>query len=242
MCIYSPWIINTLCNHTQVIMGLGSNAAFGVIYRPPGTEIKIFNEHLQGVLQGIKSENKKCYLLGDHNTNLLNVDKHTNTNEFLDMMYTHFLFPNITIPTRIYGKSSTLLDNIFSNDLLGTTQTLSGILETDIDHYPVFHIVDMSLSPKENLYPKCRSITENICKFIDALISQDWTNILSCSDAQKAYTSFHVELSRLYNACSPIKYVKQGYINREPWWTKALKKSIKIMKRIVFSKEVFRKP
>ena len=146
------------------------------------------------------------------------------------MMYTHSLFPNITKPTRIYGKSSTLIDNIFSNDLLGTTQTLSGILETDIsDHYPVFHIVDMSLYPKENLYQKCRSVTdENTSKFMDALNSQDWTNILSCSDAQKAYTSFHVELSRLYNACFPIKYIKQGYKNRKPWLTKALKNSIKI--------------
>ena len=45
------------------------------------------------------------------------------------------------------------IDNILSNDLLGTTLTLSGILKTDIsDHYPVFHNVDMSLSPKENLY------------------------------------------------------------------------------------------
>ena len=133
-------------------MGLGSNAVVGVIYRPPGTEIKIFNEQLQGILQSINSDNKKCYLLGDYNINLLNIDKHTDTNEFLDMMYTHSLFPNVTKPTRIYGKSSMLIDNIFSNDLLGTTQTLSGILETDIsDHYPVFHIVDMSLYPKENL-------------------------------------------------------------------------------------------
>ena len=130
-------------------MGLGSNAVIGVIYRPPGTEIKIVNEHLQGILQGIDSENKKCYLLGDYNINLLNVDKHSDTNEFLDMMYTHSLFPNITKP-RIYGKSSTLIDNIVSNDLLGTTQTLSGILETDIsDHYPVFHIVDMSFPPRK---------------------------------------------------------------------------------------------
>ena len=33
-------------------MGLGSNAVVGVIYRPPGTEIKIFNEHLQGNSSG----------------------------------------------------------------------------------------------------------------------------------------------------------------------------------------------
>ena len=39
-------------------------------YRPPGTEIKIFSEHLQGILQSINSENKKCYLLGDYNINL----------------------------------------------------------------------------------------------------------------------------------------------------------------------------
>ena len=45
---------------------------------------------------------QKCYLLGDYNINLLNVDKHNDTDEFLYMLYSHSLFPDITKLNRIY--------------------------------------------------------------------------------------------------------------------------------------------
>ena len=112
-----------------------------------------------------------------------------------------------------------VIDNILSNDLLGTALTLSGILETDIsDHYPVFHNIDMSLSPKENLYQKCWSITgENITRFMDALNSQNCTNILSCTDAQKAYTSFHLEWVCIFSVKCTLCWCISFHLLRG-WW------------------------
>ena len=50
------------------------------------------------------------------------------------------MFSNITKPSR--ERSCTLIDNIFSNDMLTQHDTLSGLLDTDItDHCPVFYIV-----------------------------------------------------------------------------------------------------
>ena len=36
---------------------------------------------------------------------------------FLDIMYTNFLLPYITIPSRVTTHSKTLIDNIFSNNI-----------------------------------------------------------------------------------------------------------------------------
>ena len=98
------------------IVGTDSNVIKGVIYRPPDTDISIFNESLCNILSALQIENKLCYLLGDYNLNLLNTDSHTLTREFVDIMYSYSLLPNITKPTK--ERSATLIDNIFSNDLL----------------------------------------------------------------------------------------------------------------------------
>ena len=99
-----------------------------------------FNDLISDILSVIKSEGKSCYLLGDYNINLLNTESHSQTREFVNTMYSFSMFPNITKPSR--ERSCTLIDNIFSNDMLTQHDTISGLLDTDItDHYPVFHIV-----------------------------------------------------------------------------------------------------
>ena len=45
----------------------------------------------------------------------------------------------------------------------------------------------------------------NIVKFRDAISSIDWREILSRSDAQVAYSSFHRILSEKYNNWFPIR-------------------------------------
>ena len=52
------------------------NVVIGVIYRPPNSDIDVFISQLSGLLDTIRKDNKSCYLLGDYNINLFNVDKH----------------------------------------------------------------------------------------------------------------------------------------------------------------------
>ena len=68
------------------------NIIIGVIYRPPNTEISHFIEIKKEIMENIKNENKICYLVGDYNINLINVDSHSLTSEFNDIMYSGGLF------------------------------------------------------------------------------------------------------------------------------------------------------
>ena len=115
-----------------------------MIYRPPDTDIRVFNEYLTSLLLKARVEKKLLYILGDFNINLLNANSHGLTQDFLDIMYSNSLLPTITKPTRITKHSATLIDNIFSNSLLSTQQILTGILYCDItDHFLVF-LIDYS--------------------------------------------------------------------------------------------------
>ena len=80
-------------------------------------------------------------MLGDYNINLLNTDKHAASQDFVDILFSHSFFPTITKPTRVTDKSATLIDNIFYNNYVQNTSSLTGILYTGIsDHFPIFHI------------------------------------------------------------------------------------------------------
>ena len=119
------------------------NIVIGVIYRPPNTEISHFIEIMKDIMEKIKNENKICYLLGDYNINLINVDSHNLTSEFNDIMYSGGFIPLITRPTRVTHTSATLIDNIYSNQILDRDHSVNGIIMTDIsDHYPIFHIAN----------------------------------------------------------------------------------------------------
>ena len=53
------------------------------------------------------------------------------------MHYSHSFFPRITLPTRMFDESSTLIDNIFSNDV--DMIDTSGILVKQVsDHQIIF--------------------------------------------------------------------------------------------------------
>ena len=117
-----------------------TSVIIGVIYRPPNSDVVQFTTRINVVLQKIKRENKKCFLLGDHNLNLFNADKHHPTSEFLENMSSCEYIPTINKPTSDSGHISSLIDNIYCNQITSES-TLSGLLYTDVSvHYPIFHI------------------------------------------------------------------------------------------------------
>ena len=86
----------------------------------------------------MKKEKTKCYIMGDFNINLLNVENHEPSNTFLNLLYANSFVPMITKPTRITKTSFTIIDNIFTNDLSSVDGTKYGILFSDIsDHFPI---------------------------------------------------------------------------------------------------------
>ena len=115
------------------------NTLVGIIYRPPNSKVDLFIECLTEMLQKLDLQNKKCYLMGDFNLDLLKIDENQYTKDFINQMFSSTFYPLISKPTRITNISATLIDNIFVNDLDECHKC--GILYTDLsDHLPVFQI------------------------------------------------------------------------------------------------------
>ena len=51
------------------------NIIIGVIYRPPNTDLELFNDDINELLDNLEREHKYCYLIGDYNIYLLNYSK-----------------------------------------------------------------------------------------------------------------------------------------------------------------------
>ena len=109
-------------------------------YRHPDTDVKKFNDHIDQVMQKISKENKLLFLMGDFNVNLLNYKSHTDTNDFINTMISHYLLSYILRPTRVTDHSETVIDNIFSNNT--SYEITSGSITSQIsDHFRQFIIL-----------------------------------------------------------------------------------------------------
>ena len=65
------------------------NILVGFLYRPPGNDIRIFNEKVESILQKMRRENEISYILGDVNINIPNDEYHQPTGEFCDLMWSN---------------------------------------------------------------------------------------------------------------------------------------------------------
>jgi hypothetical protein len=129
------------------------NLICGVIYRHPNSNLNNFLDYINSTTDKINRENKLCLLLGDFNIDLLKIETHVDTDNFLNILGSSFFLPQILQPTRITDHSATLIDNIFFNSLQHFT--ISGNLVYDLtDHLPNFIIFNKfsALSSKIKIF------------------------------------------------------------------------------------------
>ena len=91
----------------KIVFETKTNIKVGVIFNPTDTKLDDFFEILQPVINCIDKENKQCYLIG-YSFDLLKVDKHPRTAQYLALMYSHSFVPTICRPTRVTSKTATL--------------------------------------------------------------------------------------------------------------------------------------
>ena len=59
----------------------------GVIYKPPESNTDIFVAHFSDLMGIISKERKQCILMGDFNLDLIKVDTHNQTKDFVHSLY-----------------------------------------------------------------------------------------------------------------------------------------------------------
>jgi hypothetical protein len=228
ICISESYLESVFIEVSKENCGLSKDCIIGVLYRPPNTDVNHFTEKMNELLIALKTENKIVYIMGDFNLNVLGIENHLPTSDFMEMMYSFGLFPVISRPTRVTANSVTLIDNIFTNDI-SNTNNHQGIFFIDIsDNFPVFFINGKSDTATSDKFIWKRSIdANNINAFQYELLQTHWNDVLDCNDGQVAFEKFHCKFSRLYNTFFPLKKIKLNYKNRKPWLTNCLKKSIR---------------
>ena len=93
-------------------------------------------------------------MIGEFNMNLLKYQSHSETNDFIKLMVSHYLLPHILHPTRVTDHSATIIDNIFSNNVESDTVSRN-ILSQITDHFPQFLIIN-------NIAMDCRKVASFI--------------------------------------------------------------------------------
>ena len=153
----------------------------GCIYRPPNTDISVFNSEMLIILNKIDQiSNKIAIIAGDFNLNLLKHFSHPPTGEFINLLLSFNFLPTICQPTRITDFSATLIDNIFVSCFKMVYN--SAIVYSDIsDHLPVaLHLI--ASIPKTKLV---RNVTrrsfdaKSIEKFNNCLSNTNWNIVYS---------------------------------------------------------------
>ena len=193
------------------------NDVIGVVYRPPGGNLVEFNKEIANILN--KTKNDSCYIMGDFNVDLLRLNKHAPTTEFMSEFTTVGFFPLISLPTRITDTTATLIDNIWTNNV--DTQTKTGLVTVRIsDHLPVFSFIERSrdLDKRDGKKKQRRKVTEHrIAQFADQL--KAWS-----FDEERAkgidynVAKFRNEFRDMYNENFPLAESKKNTRDREKPW------------------------
>ena len=154
------------------------------VYNHPNSDVQGSTHFINGILQTVTKENKHVFFLGNFNLNLLNYEHHSDTNDFLSSMVSHYFLPHILRSTRLTDHYVTIIDNIFSD--ITDFETKSGnILCESSDHCPQFIILD-------NVIPDYKS-----CSFA----KRDFSNL----DETKFIEDFSaMDLGILYDSNAPV--------------------------------------
>ena len=111
----------------------------------------MFNLHFDTVSNVMEKSKMKYLIAGDFSTDLLKNDTDEETELFLDNMFYHSTLPVITRPTRFSKDSSSVIDNILTNNPYSSA--ISGILISHIsDHLAAFYFSTNLVSEKRPKY------------------------------------------------------------------------------------------
>ena len=134
---------------TAELLIKGRNMICCSMYRPPNTNVKIFQSAMNKSMEQIKSEMHCDSIIGmDHNLDFIKYNCHGDTEHFMNMMLENSSFPCITRPTRVTKSTATLIDNIFVSSKL-QNKFQNGIIVHDIsDHFPSIIVFEGILTKK----------------------------------------------------------------------------------------------
>ena len=118
------------------------NFIVNAVFKHPSLQhYKFNNDLLLNLLNKIQTERKFSVLAGDFNLKLIKYSNTTGINQFLEIILSHNFMLQIKLPTRVTGRTTTLIDNMLINSY--ENKCSSGNITTSFsDHLPQFLIIE----------------------------------------------------------------------------------------------------
>ena len=211
---------------------MSKNIVVASIYRHPRYNLTDFISYLEKCLNILVKENKEIYLCGDFNIDLLQIETNQNYQHFYDMLCSYGFLPKIIQPTRVTEQHSSLIDNIFSNNLMDETKS-GNILLTLSEHFSQF----VSVKRERVDYKHTKIFQHDYSKFHteqfrDDVAIQNWNTNLN--NANELFVDFHLKLKGCVDRHAPIKQLtpKEVKLVNKPWISSEISKMIKIRNKL----------
>ena len=214
----------------------------GNIYKPPYEGLDDFNLFLtefHDFVNMLSGCGHSSYICGDFNINLLKISTKSHYNTFFENMLSSGFYPKITLPTRICNTSSTIIDNIFSNEMC--SNDASGIFVNHIsDHQAIFTITSTKLNNRmEQQYVSIETKDDvSLNNFITEVSNMNISELLNRNINANPTENYEL-FSRLVQEAKtkhlPIKRIKFNKYKHKKckWITNGILKSIKT-KNIIY--------
>ena len=147
----------------------------GNIYRLPlylSDDVQSFTKEYTDVLNVLRTQSKSVYVCGDYNIDLLKIGSNNGYCSFYENVLSSSFAPKITLPTRMGDRTSTLIDNVYTN-VIDKEHTCGILVRPISDHHMYFCILN-----------------EN---YIRPITKQKFVEIEECS--QEALDRFKIEIA-----------------------------------------------
>jgi hypothetical protein len=185
-------------------------------YRPPTqlpnvpfrTQMDEFVDIVDNLSSSLSNLNLPTYILSDSNINLLNLANHETSENYLHSLHSNgFLLTNFKA-TRIQNDSHSLIDHIFTNNLVAALET--GTIVNDIsDHFLNFIQLPFPKPLKNPPNKPSRKFTpDNIERFKTSLGNQNWHDVLLSREVNTSCNIFWTTFNTLFDIHFPITTTK----------------------------------
>ena len=213
----------------------GKNYLVGSLYRPPASNFNDFTSELERILLKIQTDfqNFEVIICGDTNLNLFR-ENCTRINDYLNILDSFGLVPQILRATRVTSKSFSLIDHIITNNEGNISGR--GIWMSDVsDHFSTFVTLKNSgFIKNNNIKIEYRSRNEqNKYNFYCAMREYPWESLLDIADPNECYTKFSSDLYLMYDTYFPLKSIRKKELDiRKPYITREITDLIKNKHRL----------
>lgn len=213
----------------------------GVIYRHPHSNIVEFQEKICKILDDFNTNNKVYYICGDINIDLLKYDSLPKVKTYIESLHCAGCLPVVNRPTRVTTKTATLIDHVYTNDLINEVNCY--ILNYEIsDHLPLYFHSTAGNKASNKLHTKMQirdTKNFNVENFLVNL-QQSLNKMLKSSNYEydmnihQQFTVFIDTFKNSLNKHAPLRSLtrKEIKLKKKPWITPALLKSFKTKNKL----------